>query len=115
MGSIANFFPTIVKTLGYSSINTLLLTAPPYVFAGAYYYVMTWYSDVSLSPAGAWASLTVSEEELDLPHHHLLYLPGLHYLHHRHDDHEHRSQVHGHDVHAQRVGYVFNAFESSPR
>jgi hypothetical protein len=57
MGSIANFFPTIVKTLGYSSINTLLLTAPPYVFAGAYYYVMTWYSDVRstrpLAPGGA--------------------------------------------------------------
>ncbi|WVW81041.1 hypothetical protein I302_103032 [Kwoniella bestiolae CBS 10118] len=45
MGSIANFFPTIVKTLGYNSINTLLLTAPPYVFAGFFYCGLTWYSD----------------------------------------------------------------------
>src|SRR5690349_21154654 len=29
-GSIANFFPTIVKVLGYNSTVTLLLTAPPY-------------------------------------------------------------------------------------
>ena len=29
-GSIANFFPTIVATLKYNSIDTLLLTAPPY-------------------------------------------------------------------------------------
>ncbi|WVF70353.1 hypothetical protein IAT40_005143 [Kwoniella sp. CBS 6097] len=45
MGSIANFFPTIVKTLGYNNIKTLLLTAPPYVFAGFYYCGLTWYSD----------------------------------------------------------------------
>ncbi|AAW46132.2 conserved hypothetical protein [Cryptococcus deneoformans JEC21] len=44
-GSIANFFPTIVQTLGYSSIITLLLSAPPYVFAGGYYMGMTWISD----------------------------------------------------------------------
>lgn len=31
--AFTNFFPTIVKSLGYSSTNTLLLTAPPYVFA----------------------------------------------------------------------------------
>lgn len=31
--SYTYFFPTIVKTLGYNSINTLLLTAPPYFFA----------------------------------------------------------------------------------
>ncbi|ODN76060.1 hypothetical protein L202_06004 [Cryptococcus amylolentus CBS 6039] len=44
-GSIANFFPTIVKTLGYSSNITLLLTAPPYVFAAFYYMGLTWWSD----------------------------------------------------------------------
>jgi MFS family permease len=31
--SFTNFFPTIVKSLGYSSKITLLLTAPPYVFS----------------------------------------------------------------------------------
>jgi len=30
-GSVTNFFPTVVATLGYSSIVSLLLTAPPYV------------------------------------------------------------------------------------
>ncbi|KAL2023161.1 hypothetical protein VTK56DRAFT_3767 [Thermocarpiscus australiensis] len=30
-GSVTNFFPTVVKTLGYDSVVTLLLTAPPYV------------------------------------------------------------------------------------
>lgn len=29
-GSIANFFPSIVNTLGYGHYETLLLTAPPY-------------------------------------------------------------------------------------
>lgn len=28
-----------------SSTNTLLLTAPPYVFAGVWYWFETWYSD----------------------------------------------------------------------
>lgn len=31
--SFTYFFPTIVKTLGYGSNETLLLTAPPYLFA----------------------------------------------------------------------------------
>lgn len=31
--SVTNFFPTVVQTLGYSKINSLLLTAPPYVLA----------------------------------------------------------------------------------
>lgn len=30
MGSITNFFPTIVGALGYGTTETLLLTAPPY-------------------------------------------------------------------------------------
>ena len=30
-GSVTNFFPTVVETLGYNKINSLLLTAPPYV------------------------------------------------------------------------------------
>lgn len=32
-GSVTNFFPTVVKTLGYSNVYSLLLTAPPYVIA----------------------------------------------------------------------------------
>jgi hypothetical protein len=30
-GSVTNFFPTVVETLGYNPIISLLLTAPPYV------------------------------------------------------------------------------------
>ncbi|KAK8854953.1 hypothetical protein IAR55_003693 [Kwoniella newhampshirensis] len=44
-GSIANFFPTIVKTMGYDSTITLLLTAPPYIFAAAFYMRMTTLND----------------------------------------------------------------------
>ncbi|KAM0750917.1 MFS general substrate transporter [Meredithblackwellia eburnea MCA 4105] len=44
-GSIANFFPTIVQSLGYNSTLTLVLTAPPYIFAGFVYAGITWYSD----------------------------------------------------------------------
>lgn len=83
-GSIANFFPTIgtscarqkrnnntdkypwtVQTLGYSSIITLLLSAPPYVFAGGYYMGMTWISDVRLSypPSFAHVHLLTSEPQ----------------------------------------------------
>ncbi|KAJ5690308.1 hypothetical protein N7462_004700 [Penicillium macrosclerotiorum] len=31
--AFTNFFPTIVKTLGYNTTSTLLLSAPPYIFA----------------------------------------------------------------------------------
>ncbi|CAK4031172.1 MFS general substrate transporter [Lecanosticta acicola] len=31
--SVTNFFPTVVRTLGYSNMISLLLTAPPYVLA----------------------------------------------------------------------------------
>lgn len=44
-GSIANYFPTLVASLGYSSTLSLLLTAPPYVLAGIVYYGLTFYSD----------------------------------------------------------------------
>ncbi|KAF4975687.1 hypothetical protein FZEAL_7577 [Fusarium zealandicum] len=43
--SFTNFFPTIVKTLGYSSTITLLLSAPPYVFAAAVGITNSWHSD----------------------------------------------------------------------
>lgn len=44
-GSIANYFPTLVAALGYSSTISLLLTAPPYVLAAFVYYGITFYSD----------------------------------------------------------------------
>lgn len=47
-GSIANFFPSIVESLGYNRTLTLVLTAPPYIFAAFMYYLISWYSDVSI-------------------------------------------------------------------
>ena len=44
-GSVTNFFPIVVKTLGYNNINTLLLTAPPYVLAVITTYVNAWHAD----------------------------------------------------------------------
>lgn len=44
-GSIANYFPTLVKSLGYGSTDSLLLTAPPYILAGFVYYGITLWSD----------------------------------------------------------------------
>ncbi|CAI7661456.1 unnamed protein product [Penicillium glandicola] len=44
-GSIANYFPTLVSSLNFSSTISLLLTAPPYILAGAVYYVLMFYSD----------------------------------------------------------------------
>lgn len=44
-GSIANYFPTLVESLNFSSIISLLLTAPPYILAGAIYYCIMYYSD----------------------------------------------------------------------
>lgn len=43
--AFTNFFPTIVKTLGYNSTITLLLSAPPYVFAAALGITNSWHSD----------------------------------------------------------------------
>lgn len=43
--SFTNFFPTIVKTLGYNKTQTLLLSAPPYVFAAILGITNSWHSD----------------------------------------------------------------------
>jgi hypothetical protein len=43
--SFINFFPTIVKTLGYGQTTTLLLSAPPYVFAAILGICNSWHSD----------------------------------------------------------------------
>lgn len=44
-GTVTNFFPTVVKTLKYSDVNTLLLTAPPYVLAVAVTYLNATHAD----------------------------------------------------------------------
>ncbi|KAL5114255.1 hypothetical protein ACEQ8H_007864 [Pleosporales sp. CAS-2024a] len=43
--SVTNFFPTVVKTLGYNNIKTLLLTAPPYILAVFTTYLNAWHAD----------------------------------------------------------------------
>jgi len=32
-GGVTNFFPSVVNTLGFNKLDTLLLTAPPYLLA----------------------------------------------------------------------------------
>lgn len=43
--SVTNFFPTVVKTLNYGNIETLLLTAPPYVLAVICAFANAWHAD----------------------------------------------------------------------
>jgi hypothetical protein len=43
--AFTNFFPTIVQTLGYPQRETLLLSAPPYVFAAILGITNSWHSD----------------------------------------------------------------------
>ncbi|KAI0884330.1 major facilitator superfamily domain-containing protein [Annulohypoxylon maeteangense] len=45
MGSSVNFFPSIVETLGFNRINTMLLTAPPYILAAIVFYGISYLSD----------------------------------------------------------------------
>lgn len=45
VASLTNFLPTLVKNFGFSTINTLLLTAPPYLFTALFCLFNTWYSD----------------------------------------------------------------------
>jgi MFS family permease len=44
-GSVTNFFPTVVQTLNYGEIETLLLTAPPYVLAVLTAFANAWHAD----------------------------------------------------------------------
>ncbi|KAK3501759.1 major facilitator superfamily domain-containing protein [Neurospora crassa] len=44
-GTVTNFFPTVVQTLGYSRIHSLLLTAPPYVLAVIVTFANAWHAD----------------------------------------------------------------------
>lgn len=43
--SVTNFFPSVVKTLGYGTIKTLLLTAPPYLLAVITVGANAWHAD----------------------------------------------------------------------
>ncbi|KAJ5088486.1 Major facilitator superfamily domain general substrate transporter [Penicillium angulare] len=43
--SVTNFFPTVVKTLHYGNIETLLLTAPPYCLAVICAFANAWHAD----------------------------------------------------------------------
>ncbi|KAI0838789.1 major facilitator superfamily domain-containing protein [Hypoxylon sp. FL0890] len=44
-GSVTNFFPAVVKTLGYSNVITLLLTCPPYVLCVICTWINAWHAD----------------------------------------------------------------------
>lgn len=44
-GSVTNFFPTVVQTLGYGDIESLLLTAPPYVLCVLTAFFNAWHAD----------------------------------------------------------------------
>ena len=43
--SVTNFFPTVVQTLHYNNIQTLLLTAPPYILAVITTFGNAWHAD----------------------------------------------------------------------
>ncbi|KAI1344896.1 major facilitator superfamily domain-containing protein [Xylariaceae sp. FL0016] len=44
-GSVTNFFPAVVKTLGYNNVETLLLTSPPYVLCVIATAINAWHAD----------------------------------------------------------------------
>ncbi|KAJ1326714.1 MFS transporter ACS family allantoate permease [Microdochium nivale] len=44
-GTVTNFFPAVVNTLGYNDVTTLLLTAPPYVLAVITTFINAWHAD----------------------------------------------------------------------
>jgi hypothetical protein len=44
-GGVTNFFPSVVATLGFNSLDTLLLTAPPYLLAVITVSANAWHAD----------------------------------------------------------------------
>ena len=44
-GTVTNLFPTVVATLGYSDVDSLLLTVPPYLFAVFACFCNAWHAD----------------------------------------------------------------------
>jgi nitrate/nitrite transporter NarK len=45
VASLTNFLPTLVRNFGFSTIHTLLLTAPPYIVTAGICVLNTWNSD----------------------------------------------------------------------
>ncbi|KAH8891187.1 MFS general substrate transporter [Thozetella sp. PMI_491] len=45
VASLTSFLPTLVKNFGFSTIETLLLTSPPYILTAIFCLFNTWYSD----------------------------------------------------------------------
>jgi TctA family transporter len=43
--SVTNFFPTVVQTLKFGRVESLLLTAPPYVLAVITAFINAWHAD----------------------------------------------------------------------
>ena len=43
-GTVTNLFPTVVATLGYSDVNSLLLTVPPYILAVGTSFCNSWHA-----------------------------------------------------------------------
>jgi len=43
--AVTQFIPPVTKTFGFSKVNTLLLTAPPYIVAAIFSLVLSHYSD----------------------------------------------------------------------
>ena len=44
-GTVTNLFPTVVATLGYSNVDSLLLTVPPYILAVFTSFCNSWHAD----------------------------------------------------------------------
>ena len=44
-GTVTNLFPTVVETLGYSDVISLLLTVPPYALAVITSFFNSWHAD----------------------------------------------------------------------
>ena len=44
-GTVTNLFPTVVATLGYSDVISLLLTVPPYALAVITTFLNSWHAD----------------------------------------------------------------------
>ena len=44
-GTVTNLFPTVVQTLGYSDVISLLLTVPPYALAVITTFLNSWHAD----------------------------------------------------------------------
>lgn len=44
-GTVTNLFPTVVATLGYSDVDSLLLTVPPYILAVIISFCNAWHAD----------------------------------------------------------------------